>query len=149
MNRASHPAANRKGAASAGTGSSNSRAERNPQYSSKLLGKMRTRLARGAARGRVPNTATCSGRVKAVTAKVMERDSATGRHSFFPRRPRGASRPSPRAMGARNTSSPRVDITDRAKPRSPPEKGSDRQMHSTENPRELQPSGRRPKQPPK
>ena len=104
-------------------------------------------MARGATRGRVPNTGIWMGRVKAVAARVMARDSATGRHRLRPRPFLGPRQPSPRLRGAYSTCSPRVAITERAKPRSPPAKGSGRQMQNTAKPREFTPSLRRPKQP--
>ena len=81
-NRASHPAAQTKGAASGAVAGSRERnAPQKEAYSSNVLGNTNSRFAKGVSRGSPPNTASCTGKVPSKAAAVTAREAATGFHS--------------------------------------------------------------------
>lgn len=125
-------------------GSSVKKEPKKAKYSRAVPGATMRKLAKGSSKGNPPNTASCTGNVPNSAAAVAARDSAGKRHSL-------AKRPFTRssnkvAKGWYNSTMPKVAVTDRAKPRSPPAKGLNRHTTSTARPREFKLSARRPKE---
>src|SRR5699024_1737940 len=106
-------------------GSSVKKDPQKPRYSTAVPGAIIRKLAAGSSRGKPPNTASCTGKVPSRAAAVAARDTAAGFHSLkarpFPGLPKNT-----RARGWYKSTIPRVAVTERAKPKSPPAKGLNR-----------------------